>query len=76
MRGKGTKTILRLAEKLERSQQENIKLEKQNKRYRELIQEMGQEIEILTDVMSSAGNADELNEEVIRLKGALESESN
>lgn len=75
MSEQGTNIILRLAEKLERSQQENIKLEKENKSYCELIKEMSQEIEVLTDVMSSADNVDELNEEVIRLKGALESES-
>ncbi len=45
------------------------KLEQQNKRQRKLIKDMAQEIEVLTDIMSNADNADELNEEVIRLKG-------
>lgn len=35
---------------------------------------MSQEIEVLTDVMSNADNAGELNEEIIRLKGALKNE--
>src|SRR5690625_4626933 len=41
----------------------------ENKKYRNLIKDMGREIEVLTDVMSNADNADELNEEMIRLKG-------
>lgn len=46
----------------------------ENKKYRRLIKNMGQEIEVLTDVVSNADNADELNEEVIRLKGVLKNE--
>lgn len=46
----------------------------ENKKYRNLIKDMGREIEVLTDVMSNADNADELNEEMIRLKGELENE--
>src|SRR5690625_84970 len=41
----------------------------ENKKYRKLIKGMGHEIEVLTDIMSNADNADELNEEVIRLQG-------
>ena len=50
----------------------NEDIVEENKKYRELIKGMGQEIEILTDIMSSADNADELNQEAIRLKGKME----
>lgn len=50
----------------------NEDIAEKNKKYRELIKDMGQEIEVLTDAMSSADNADALNEEVIRLKSISE----
>lgn len=52
----------------------NEDIVEENKKYRNLIKDMGREIEVLTDVMSNADNADELNEEMIRLKGELENE--